>query len=274
MKLTIKGILLFVILSGCNAPESFDVLIKNGQIIDGSGNPSYIGDVGINADTIAAIGTLKNATGKLEIDATGLVIAPGFINMLSWATESLIEDGKSQSDIRQGVTLEVFGEGWSMGPLSDKMKKEQLENQGDIKFDIEWTSLGEYLDFMVKKGVSPNVASFIGATTVRINHIGYEDRVPTDEEMVSMKAMVRQAMEQGALGVGSSLIYAPAFYSSTEELIELCKVASEYDGMYISHMRSEGNRLLQSIDELMQIADEADIRAEIYHLKMAGKNTP
>ena len=272
MKLTIKGILLFVILSGCNAPESFDVLIKNGQIIDGSGNPSYIGDVGINADTIAAVGTLKNATGKLEIDATGLVVAPGFINMLSWATESLIEDGKSQSDIRQGVTLEVFGEGWSMGPLSDKMKKEQLKNQGNIKFDIEWTSLGEYLDFMVKKGVSPNIASFIGATTVRINHIGYEDRVPTDEEMVSMKVMVRQAMEEGALGVGSSLIYAPAFYSSTEELIELCKVASEYDGMYISHMRSEGNRLLQSIDELMQIADKANIRAEIYHLKMAGKD--
>tara|TARA_R110001632_G_scaffold10505_9_gene38852 strand:- start:3719 stop:5401 length:1683 start_codon:yes stop_codon:yes gene_type:complete len=272
MKLTIKGILLFVILSGCNAPESFDVLIKNGQIIDGSGNPSYIGNVGINADTIAAIGTLNNATGKLEIDATGLVVAPGFINMLSWATESLIEDGKSQSDIRQGVTLEVFGEGWSMGPLSDKMKKEQLKNQGNIKFDIEWNSLGEYLDFMVKKGVSPNIASFIGATTVRINHIGYEDRVPTDEEMVSMKAMVRQAMEQGALGVGSSLIYAPAFYSSTEELIELCKVASEYDGMYISHMRSEGNRLLQSIDELMQIADKANIRAEIYHLKMAGKD--
>lgn len=272
MKLTIKGILLFVILSGCNAPESFDVLIKNGQIIDGSGNPSYIGDVGINADTIAALGTLKNATGKLEIDATGLVVAPGFINMLSWATESLIEDGKSQSDIRQGVTLEVFGEGWSMGPLSDKMKKEQLKNQGNIKFDIEWTSLGEYLDFMVKKGVSPNIASFIGATTVRINHIGYEDRVPTDEEMVSMKVMVRQAMEEGALGVGSSLIYAPAFYSSTEELIELCKVASEYDGMYISHMRSEGNRLLQSIDELMQIADKANIRAEIYHLKMAGKD--
>jgi N-acyl-D-amino-acid deacylase len=272
MKLTIKGILLFVILSGCNTPESFDVLIKNGQIMDGSGNPSYIGNVGINADTIAALGTLKNATGKLEIDATGLVVAPGFINMLSWATESLIEDGKSQSDIRQGVTLEVFGEGWSMGPLSDKMKKELLKNQGNIKFDIEWTSLGEYLDFMVKKGVSPNIASFIGATTIRINHIGYEDRVPTDEEMVSMKAMVRQAMEQGALGVGSSLIYAPAFYSSTEELIELCKVASEYDGMYISHIRSEGNRLLQSIDELIQIADKASIRAEIYHLKMAGKD--
>ncbi|NVJ87453.1 MAG: D-aminoacylase [Algoriphagus sp.] len=272
MKLTIKVILLVAFLSGCNTPESFDVLIKNGQIIDGSGNPSFLGDVGINADTIASIGSLENATGKLEIDATGLVVAPGFINMLSWATESLIEDGKSQSDIRQGVTLEVFGEGFSMGPLNDKMKEELLQSQGDLKFNIEWTSLGEYLEYLVKKGVSPNVASFIGATTVRINHIGYEDRVPTAEEMASMKAMVRKAMEEGALGVGSSLIYAPAFYSSTEELIELCKVASEYDGMYISHMRSEGNRILESIDELIRIADEADIRAEIYHLKMAGKN--
>lgn len=272
MKLTIKVILLVAFLSGCNTSESFDVLIKNGQIIDGSGNPSFIGDVGINADTIAAIGSLENASGKLEIDATGLVVAPGFINMLSWATESLIEDGKSQSDIRQGVTLEVFGEGFSMGPLSEKMKEELLQSQGDLKFNIEWTSLGEYLEYLVKKGVSPNVASFIGATTVRINHIGYEDRVPTAEEMASMKAMVKEAMEEGALGVGSSLIYAPAFYSSTEELIELCKVASEYDGMYISHMRSEGNRILESVDELIRIADEADIRAEIYHLKMAGKN--
>lgn len=272
MKLTIKGILLFVILSGCNAPESFDVLIKNGQIIDGSGNPSYIGDVGINADTIAALGTLKNATGKLEIDATGLVVAPGFINMLSWATESLIEDGKSQSDIRQGITLEIFGEGWSMGPLNEALKQERSTSQGNIKYDIDWTTLDEYLESLVKRGISPNVASFIGATTVRINHIGYEDREPTNEEMESMKAMVKQAMEEGALGVGSSLIYAPAFYSSTEELIELCKAASEYNGMYISHMRSEGNRLLQSIDELIQIADKANIRAEIYHLKMAGKD--
>jgi N-acyl-D-amino-acid deacylase len=272
MKLTLKGILLFLILNGCNAPESFDVLIKNGQIMDGSGNPSYIGDVGINADTIAAIGALKNATGKLEIDATGLVVAPGFINMLSWATESLIEDGKSQSDIRQGITLEVFGEGWSMGPLSETLKQQMPTSQGNIKYDIDWTTLDGYLESLVKRGISPNVASFIGATTVRINHIGYEDREPTDQEMMSMKAMVRQAMEEGALGVGSSLIYAPAFYSSTEELIELCKVASEYDGMYISHMRSEGNRLLESIDELIKIANEANIRAEIYHLKMSGKD--
>jgi N-acyl-D-amino-acid deacylase len=255
----------------CSTPTTYDVLIKNGTIADGSGNPTYIGNVGINADTIAAIGELKNAKGALEIDASGLVVAPGFINMLSWATESLIADGKSQSDIRQGVTLEVFGEGNSMGPLTAENKKEWQENQGDLKFDIDWNTLDEYLQSLVNRGVSPNVASFIGATTVRVNHIGYEDRAPTDEEMESMKNMVRQAMEDGALGVGSSLIYAPAFYSSTEELIELCKVASEYDGMYISHMRSEGNRLLESMDELIRIADEANIRAEIYHLKMSGK---
>ncbi|VAV86271.1 N-acyl-D-amino-acid deacylase, partial [hydrothermal vent metagenome] len=249
---------------------TYDILIKNGTIADGFGNPTFIGDIAINADTIAAIGNL-NAKGDIEIDATGLVIAPGFINMLSWATESLIEDGKSQSDIRQGVTLEVFGEGWSMGPLTESVKKQAQENQGDIKYDIEWNTLGEYLEYLVNRGVSPNVASFIGATTVRINTIGYEDRVPTKEELTIMKDMVKEAMEEGALGVGSSLIYAPAFYSTTEELIELCKVASEYDGMYISHMRSEGNRILQSMDELIRIADEANIGAEIYHLKMSGK---
>ena len=256
----------------CSTSNNYDVLIKNGTITDGSGNPTYLGSVGINADTIAAIGKLK-ATGTLEIDATGLIVAPGFINVLSWATESLIEDGRSQGDIMQGVTLEVFGEGWSMGPLNENLKKElQLPtSQGDIKYQVDWNTLDEYLQSLVKRGISPNVASFIGATTVRINHIGYENRAPTDEELASMKEMVRQAMEDGALGVGSSLIYAPAFYSTTEELIALCKVASEYNGLYISHMRSEGNRLLQSIDELMRIANEANIRAEIYHLKMAGK---
>jgi len=272
MRLAFKAILLSVILSGCNAPPSFDVLIKNGQLMDGSGNPSYIGDLGINGDTIAAIGTLKNAIGRIEIDATGLVVAPGFINMLSWAVESLIEDGRSLGDIKQGVTLEVFGEGMSMGPLSETLKQQKAASQGDIKYDIDWSTLDEYLESLVNRGISPNVASFIGATTVRINHIGYEDRAPTDEEMISMKAMVREAMEEGAMGVGSSLIYAPAFYSSTKELIELCKVSSEYDGMYISHMRSEGNRILESIDELMKIANDANIRAEIYHLKMSGKD--
>ena len=267
-----KILILLLSISSCSQPINYEILIKNGTIADGSGDSTYIGSVGINADTIAAVGKLK-ATGTLEIDASGLVVAPGFINVLSWATESLIEDGRSQSDIRQGVTLEVFGEGWSMGPLSKDLKKDlQLPTaQGDIKYDVDWNSLDEYLQSLIKRGISPNVASFIGATTVRINHIGYEDRAPTDEELTSMKQMVRQAMEDGALGVGSSLIYAPAFYSSTEELIALCKVASEYNGLYISHMRSEGNRLLQSIDELMRIANEADIRAEIYHLKMSGK---
>ena len=255
----------------CSPTNNYDVLIKNGTITDGSGNPTYLGSVGINADTIAAVGKLK-ATGTLEIDATGLIIAPGFINILSWATESLIEDGRSQGDIMQGVTLEVFGEGWSMGPLNENLKKKlQSTAQGDIKYEVDWNTLDEYLQSLIKRGVSPNVASFIGATTVRINHIGYENRAPTDEELASMEEMVRQAMEDGALGVGSSLIYAPAFYSTTEELIALCKVASEYNGLYISHMRSEGNRLLQSIDELMRIANETDIRAEIYHLKMSGK---
>jgi N-acyl-D-amino-acid deacylase len=261
-----------LLIFSCSSHKDYDILIKNGTIADGSGNPAYIGSVGINADTIAAVGKLK-ATGRLEIDATDLVVAPGFINMLSWATESLIQNGRSESDIMQGVTLEVFGEGWSMGPLNKKLKKElQLPTeQGDIKYDIDWNTLDEYLQSLVRRGISPNVASFIGATTVRINHIGYENRAPTAEELTSMKQMVKEAMEDGALGVGSSLIYAPAFYSSTEELIELSKVASEYNGLYISHMRSEGNRLLQGIDELITIANEADIRAEIYHLKMSGK---
>lgn len=263
---------LILLLTNCSQPQNFDVLIKNGQIVDGSGKPSYTGDVGINADTIAAIGDLSTATGTLEIDATGLAVAPGFINMLSWAGETLIEDGKSMGGIKQGVTLEIFGEGWSMGPLSESMKKQEKEKQGDIKYDITWNTLGGYLEFLTNKGVSPNVASFVGATTLRIHTIGYEDRAPTPQEMDSMKLMVKQAMEEGALGVGTSLIYAPAFYSSTEELIELSKVAAEYDGMYISHMRSEGPRLLESLDELIRIADEAGIRAEIYHLKQSGKD--
>lgn len=263
--------ILLLLLDSCAETQHFDVLIKNGQIVDGTGKPSYIGDLGINADTIAAVGNLESATGNIEIDASGLVVAPGFINMLSWATESLIEDGRSMGDIKQGVTLEVFGEGWSMGPLNEKMKKEEQESQGDIKYDIEWTTLNEYLEYLTKKGTSPNVASFVGATTLRIHTVGYEDRAPTPQELDSMKLMVKQAMEEGALGVGSSLIYAPAFYSSTEELIKLCKVAAKYDGMYISHMRSEGSRLLVSLDELIRIADEAEIRAEIYHLKQSGK---
>ncbi len=265
-----KALLILFLPGGCSTPQTFDVLIKNGRIIDGSGAVGYTGAIGINADTIAALGELPNATGSTEIDASGLVVAPGFINMLSWATVSLLEDGRSQSDIRQGVTLEVFGEGWSVGPLNEAMKKNQQENQGDIKFEVAWTTLEEGLQHLANKGISPNIASFVGATTLRIHQIGYEDRPPTKTELDSMKLLVRQAMEDGALGVGSSLIYAPAFYSSTEELIELCKVAAEYDGMYISHMRSEGEKILESLDELIRVADEAGIRAEVYHLKQGG----
>lgn len=265
-------VVLLCCIIGCSNQETFEVLIKNGQIADGTGQPIVQGDIGINADTIAAIGNLENAKGTQEIDATGLTVAPGFINMLSWAVESLIEDGKSQSDIRQGVTLEVFGEGWSMGPLTEASKKAiQGIGSGNIDYDITWETLGEYLEYLETKGISPNVASFVGATTLRINTVGFEDREPTAVEMDSMKTMVKTAMEEGAMGVGSSLIYAPGFYANTPELIELCTVASAYNGMYISHMRSEGNQFLQSLNELIQIADAANIRAEVYHLKQGGK---
>lgn len=256
------------------APEAaanFDILIRNGMVYTGDGGEAVLADVAISGDRIAAVGQI-NGTAKMVIDAGGLAVAPGFINMLSWATESLLEDGRSQSDIRQGVTLEVMGEGWSMGPLNDAMKAEMLRRQGDIKYEIEWTTLGEYLAYLEKSGISNNVASFIGATTVRIHELGEEDRPPTAEELERMKALVAQAMEEGALGVGSSLIYAPAFYSTTEELIELNRVASRHGGRYISHIRNEGGQLLEAVDELITIAREAEIGAEIYHLKAGGKD--
>jgi len=252
-------------------PE-YDVVIRGGSIYDGSGGAPVVGDVAVQSDSIVSVGGAITGRGRIEVDAAGLAVAPGFINMLSWATESLIEDGRSQSDIRQGVTLEVFGEGSSMGPLNEAMKQEQLEQQGDIKFTIEWTTLSEYLEYVVERGISPNVASFVGATTVRVHEIGYEDRPPTAEEMVRMRSLVRQAMEEGAVGLGSALIYTPGFYARTEELIELARVAAEYDGLYISHLRSEGNRLLQGLDELITIARDAGIRAEVYHLKAAGRS--
>ena len=253
------------------ADVTCDLLIRNGTIYDGSGKQPFTGDVAITGDKIAAVGELKAIKAKAELDARGQAVAPGFINMLSWANESLIEDGRSQGDIRQGVTLEVMGEGTSMGPLNERMKRDMIEEQGDIKFEVAWTTLGEYLDHLVQRGVSCNVASFVGATTVRIHEIGYADRPPTSEELVRMKTLVRQAMEEGALGVSSSLIYTPAFYAKTDELIELCKVAAENKGMYISHIRSEGNAFLEALDELIRTAREARIPAQIYHLKAAGK---
>jgi len=262
---------IIVLMISCSSPETYDILIKDGLIVDGSGKEPYVGDVGINADTIAAVGKLEYVKGRKEIDASGLAVSPGFINMLSWATESLIEDGNSESDIRQGVTLEVMGEGWSMGPWNEEMKANEKAEQKDITYDIEWTTLGEYLQYLEDRGVACNVASFVGATTVRIHELGEEDRKPTAEELERMKLLIKTAMEEGALGVGSSLIYAPAFYADTEELIELCKVASVYGGMYISHLRSEGDNLLKAMDELITIAEKANLPAEIYHLKVAGK---
>ena len=252
-------------------PPRFDVIVRGGTVYDGTGAAGRRTDVGIRGDRIAAVGDLSGAEAPSIVDARGLAVAPGFINMLSWATESLLVDGRSQGDIRQGVTLEIFGEGSSMGPLNDAMKKRMVEQMGDVKYEITWTSLAEYLRELERRGVSTNVASFVGATTIREHVIGLEDRQPTAAQLEQMRALVRQEMEAGALGIGSSLIYAPAFYATTEELIELCKVAAQYGGSYISHIRSEGNRLVEAVDELIRISREAGIPAEIYHLKAAGK---
>tara|TARA_Y100001935_G_scaffold132759_1_gene109935 strand:- start:623 stop:2356 length:1734 start_codon:yes stop_codon:yes gene_type:complete len=252
----------------------FDLIIKNGFIYDGSGGVPYKGDLAIINDKIEFIGDAGGLKSKKIIFADDKVVSPGFINMLSWAVDDLIIDGRSQGDIRQGVTLEVFGEGVSMGPLNSEMQKDRTANGlgiGEVDYDLNWVTLGDYLQFLENKGVSPNVASFVGATTLRVHQIGYEDRPPTKQELDSMKLLVRQAMEEGAMGIGSSLIYAPAFYASTDELIEICKVASEYGGIYTSHLRSEGNRFLESVDEFLKIASEANIDSEIYHLKAGGK---
>jgi N-acyl-D-amino-acid deacylase len=251
--------------------DKFDVVIKGGTVYDGTGDKPRVIDVAIRGDRIAALGNFSADQAKTVIDAKGLAVAPGFINMLSWSTESLIEDGRSQSEIREGVTTEIMGEGNSMGPLNDRMKDRMRQEQGDIKYDIKWNTLAEYLRYLEQRGVSCNVASFVGATTIRDYVIGLEDKQPTPEQLEQMRELVRQEMEAGALGIGSSLIYPPAFYAKTEELIELCKVAAKYKGKYISHMRSEGNQLLQAIDELLRISKEANIPAEIYHIKAAGQ---
>ncbi len=252
------------------AAAPFDVIIRGGTVYDGTGGPPRRADVALAGDRIVAIGDLSRQKAKAAIDARGLAVAPGFINMLSWSTESLLVDGRSQGEIRQGVTTEIFGEGWSMGPLNEAMKKQMKDDQGDLRFDIPWTTLSEYLAHLQKKGVSPNVASYLGAATVRIHAVGLDDRPPTPAELDRMRELVRQEMEAGALGIGSSLIYAPGSYAKTEELIELCKVAASYQGKYISHLRSEGNQLLEAVDELIRISREAGLPAEIYHLKAAG----
>jgi N-acyl-D-amino-acid deacylase len=271
---------LFLIAARVSSPAEessglFDVIIKGGTVYDGSGAEGRVADVAIRGDRIVAVADLTKASAKNTIDGHGLAVAPGFINMLSWSNESLIQDGRSQSEIRQGVTTEIMGEGESMGPLNDRMKERMLREQRDIKFEIKWNTLAEYLRYLETRGVSCNVASFLGATTVREYVIGLEDKQPTPQQMEEMRDLVRREMEAGALGIGTSLIYPPAFYAKTEELIELCKVAAKYQGKYISHMRSEGNQLLEALDELIRISREAGIPAEVYHIKAAGeKNWP
>ena len=257
--------------SSSRAGENFDVIIRNGTLYDGTAGEPRQADLAIRGDRIAGIGDFKSAKANTVIDAKGLAVAPGFINMLSWSTESLIQDGRSQSEIRQGVTTEIMGEGESMGPVNERVREHKISEQSDIKYDIAWNTLAEYLQFLEKRGVSCNVASFIGATTIREYVVGYEDKQPTPEQLEEMRELVRKEMEAGALGIGTSLIYPPAFYAKTEELIELCKVAAKYQGKYISHMRSEGNRLFEALDELLRIAREANIPAELYHIKAAGK---
>ncbi len=270
MRRALLAALLALGLTACAEPALHDVVVRGGTLYDGGGGEPYAGDLAIDGDRITALvpaGRRPGVRGRLEIDAAGLAVAPGFVNMLSWATASLLVDGRAQSDVRQGVTLEVFGEGWSMGPLTAEMKEEMVARQGDLRFDVEWTTLGEYLEHLERRGVAPNVASFVGATTVRIHELGHADRAPSAEELERMRDLVRQAMAEGALGVGSSLIYAPAYYAGTDELVALAAAAGQSGGSYISHIRSEGEGLLEAIDELIEIARRAGVRAEIYHLK-------
>jgi N-acyl-D-amino-acid deacylase len=251
-------------------PQTFDVIIRGGTVYDGTGGPGVRADVGIRGDRVAAVGNLASASAANSVDAAGMAVAPGFINMLSWSVDSLIIDGRSMGELKQGITTQIFGEGDSMGPLTEEMRKRRLSYQGDLKYDIPWTTLSEYLTYLEKKGISQNVASYIGATTIREYVIGLEDKKATPAQMQQMRELVRKEMEAGALGIGTSLIYPPAFYAPTEELIELCKVAAKYKGKYISHMRSEGNRLIEAVEELLRISREAGLPAEIYHLKAAG----
>ena len=262
---------LIIVSPAAAAQADYDLVIRNGTIYDGQGGEPYPADVAIRGDRIVAVGDLSGATSKAELEAKGLAVAPGFINMLSWATESLLVDGRGVADIKQGVTLEVMGEGVSMGPWNPKMKRQAVARQTLLNWSVEWTTLGEYLGHLERKGVSPNVASFVGATTVRVHELGEGDVDPNPQQLARMRALVRRAMEEGALGVGSSLIYAPASYAETPELIALMQEAGRCGGMYISHMRSEGDRLLEGVDELIEISRASGAPAEIYHLKQAGR---
>src|SRR5437870_6622367 len=271
MKRAVSAVFLIIVLPLFAQKPDFDVIIKGGTVYDGTGAEPRRADLAIRSDRIAGVGEFRSAKAKTVIDAKGRAVAPGFINMLSWSTESLIEDGRSQSEIRQGITTEIMGEGESMGPVNDRVREHMLREQADIKYDIKWNTLVEYLRYLETRGISCNVASFIGAATIREYVIGFEDKAPTAEQLDQMRELVRREMEAGALGIGSSLIYPPAFYAKTDELIELCKVAAKYQGKYISHVRSEGNQLFEALDELIRIAREANIPAELYHIKTAGK---
>ena len=252
-------------------PASYSVLIKGGTIYDGSGGIPYIGEIALKGDRIVYVGVHAPGHATRIIDATGKAVSPGFVNMLSWAVETLIADGRGLSDVDQGVTLEVFGEGDSMGPLTPHMKELALKRQGDIKYPMPWVTLAQYLDWLARRGISPSVASFVGATTVRVHELGEKDVQPTPSQLSAMRALVRQAMKEGALGVGSALIYAPATYAKTPELTALAGEAAKCGGMYISHMRSEGNKVLEATDELIQISRDSGAPAEIYHFKQAGQ---
>ena len=254
------------------AASEYDLIIRHGSVYDGSGGVPVSADVGVRGQRIAAVGDLSRVHATREVDANGLAVAPGFINMLSWAPDSLFVDGRSMSDIKQGVTLEVFGEGSSLGPLTPAMRETELKQQGDLKHPITWSGFGEGMEALVAHGIAPNIASFVGATTLRIHEVGYADRAPNAQELANMQELTRTAMREGALGIGSSLIYAPAFYAKTDELIAITKAAGESGGGYISHMRSEGPRLLESLDELIRIASTAGVHGEVYHFKAAGRD--
>jgi N-acyl-D-amino-acid deacylase len=276
-RITFAGVLLVLTLVGCqtrNVPPSgsFDLIIRHGTVYDGSGAAPLQADVGVRGQRIAAIGNLTGVRATYDVDAHGMAVSPGFVNMLSWAPDSLYIDGRSLSDLKQGVTLEIFGEGDSLGPLTDEIRKADLEAQGDLKHPIDWTTLGQGLDALVKHGISPNIASFVGAATIREHELGFADRAPTPEQLQRMQELVRQAMREGALGVGSALIYAPGVYAKTDELVALSQAAGEFHGSYISHMRSEGDRLLESIDELIHITQAGHVHGEIYHFKAAGQS--
>lgn len=264
-------LLALVFATACSGPK-YDTIIRHGTIYDGTGSPGVVADIGIKGDTIAIVGDLSRVKGKVEIDARGLAVAPGFINMLSWAVEGLFADGRALSDIKQGVTLDIFGEGESMGPLTDSMKAEMLSGQSDIKFDVSWKTLAGYLDTLTGKGVSVNVASFIGASTVRQYVLGHDTRAPNADEQKQMEALVTDAMREGAMGVGSSLIYEPGMFATTAELTGLARAAAEEGGMYISHIRNENDSLFDALDEFISIARNSGARAEIYHLKAAGRH--